>query len=439
MKKEDMQAMLALMRHSDLYRNNGNGDLYRYEENMGVWQLSSGVFGRRNLCLDLRRYGKILTIDEVKKLVEEMQENPDFTELKLAQNKDSTLINVKNGVVDLKDGSLQKHDKSFFLRNALDFNFDPEAKSLGNDNAWFNFAQTSLDIENINLDKDKRWISFLESTIYPLTNLPNAKKMIIFLGPPNCGKSVVINFLERVVGDNCYMPMTFADMEHRFRGSLMKQMQLVTCHEMPLKPLKNLDTIKKIIAGNSIIAEEKGLTPEKFTPTAKIVFAANNMPALGEPDAGGAFAERIKLVVFDKKSDARDVKLYEKLWNDRDAFLSLAVKVMPDFIKRNLVFTEGNREKEILEEFKYNGFSLEVFINENFDRKSESRFCLTDFRKQYMQFCDENLYTAIDKSDLISTLKQMGLVCKRVRIDGYPNARQCVIGLALKKFNIKEA
>ena len=438
MKKEAMQEMIYIMRQSDLYRNNGNGDLYRYEESLGVWQLSKGVDGRRNLCLDLRSYGKNLVVDELKKLLEEMQENPDFTELKLAPNSHSTLIAVKNGAIDLKDGSLQKHNRNFFLRHALDFNFNSKVGQLEKENTWFHFARTSLGIESVGIEVDGRWCSFLESLIYLLSDLPNAKKMILFLGLPNSGKSVVIEFLERVIGDCHCMPMSFADMGQRFRGSLMKNIHLITCHEMPLKPLKNLDNIKKVIAENPIIIEAKGVQPEKLTPTAKIVFAANNMPTLGEPDAGGAFAERLKVVMFDKKSNDRDVSLSEKLWNDRDAFLSLAVKSMPNFIKRGLIFSEDNSEKEIIAEFKSNGFSLDLFIQENCERNAENRVWLTEFIKWYADFCDNNLYTAIDRKEIKSALAQMGFKLERVRIKGHPNACMCVIGLALKKADLKE-
>jgi len=171
---------------------------------------------------------------------------------------------------------------------------------------------------------------------------------------------------------------------------------------------------------------------------AKIVFAANNLPALAEPDVGGAFAERLLLVPFADRQNDTDPHLVKKLWEDRHSFLSLAVNAMPRFIKDGLCFSRDGVGERILEEFKSNSFSLKNFVDECCVRKAGNRMCLSDFYGRYTDFCTANMVMSVPRAELKADLAQLGFPCERQRFKKGENARQCVIGLAYKKVSDEE-
>ena len=435
MKQETLEMLLRNLKSTGHYHNNGKGILYRYFPEQGVWLAQDGISGRRYLATDTQAVKPDLRVRELDVLYSELCEDIRFTEDKLAEEGCTPLIAVNNGVVNLETGELLKHDPQFFLRNALDFKYSKDAANLPPENAWQKFGQTSLGIKgDVMADATGQWKSFTEAFIYALSRLPNNKKMIILLGPANSGKSAILEVMERLVGESAWVPMSFSDMCTRFRGSLMERMQLLTCDEMPNAPLRKLDVIKRIIGGDPVLIEGKGVNAKKYRPCSKIVFATNNLPTLGEPDVGGGFAERLHIIPFSKRSNATDPNLVENLWSDRDVFLSVAVHTMPEFIKRGYSFSQDNTSARLLAEFKSNAFSLETFLNDCCYHSANNRLPLSVFYEKYVDFCKDNLSTAIPRTELKAALTQLGYVCKRMRVTdaGYPNAVQCVLDLALQ-------
>ncbi len=430
-KHEKIDILLAKIEETGIFRNDGRGQIYFYDRTQGIWIRQKPLTARQNLSVILRKEHVVLHREELVALQREIEEWPSLTEPRLAIDTPTNLIAVKNGVVDLVTGQLMDFDPKHFLRFALDFTFYKDVKKLPESSAWSQFAASSLGLDVKELDMAPLWRLFQEAFFFPLTNLGNAKKMVIFLGPPHCGKSIILKIMERLIGEDAFVSLSFEDMTQRFRGSLMEGHRVVISHEMPLKPLRRLDVVKKIISGDSIIIEEKCQNAKKYTPRVNIVFAANNMPTLAEPDAGGAFADRLLVVPFQKVAH-QDNDFLEKLWADRDIFLTLAAKMMGDFIKRGLAFTQCPKGEKILEEFKSESFSLSAFIDEKFERKNGARICFADFFEAYVTFCDEVVVPAVSKTEVKNALLQMGITFERARVHGRPNAVSCLIGLEKK-------
>lgn len=429
MKRELMTTLLVQLKENGQYRNDGKGVLYRYSTKRGIWEALPPLMGKRYLSMDTAKDAPGLRIGELDELFRELRENVQFTEAGLSEEAYTSLVAVRNGVVDLKTGELREHNPQLYLRHSLNFNYKAEVTALPTDSAWYGFAKTSLGIDDANSDATCKWKAFSEAIVYALSSLPNAKKLIVLIGPANSGKSVVLEFIEDVLGEDAWMPMTFDDMGQRFRGSLMERMQLLACDELPTRPIKGLDVIKRVISGNPVIIEQKGVAPKKYKPRAKIVFATNNMPSLGEPDVGGGFATRLLLIPFTKRGNANDPELLRRLWDERDDFLSVAVKSMPDFIARGQIFSHIPEGDRILQEFKADGFSLGTFIKECCVKDGGSWLCLSELYERYLAFCSDNMVKSIAKNELKTSLAQLGYNCHRKRIPGLPNAVVCVQGL----------
>ena len=111
--------------------------------------------------------------------------------------------------------------------------------------------------------------------------------------------------------------------------------------ELPCKGVKGLAEIKKVIAGEAITVEAKGMRPKSIKNQAKIIFAGNQLPILAEPDAGGAFSSRLcvlKLLQAPTLGE-RDVELINKLFEERHYIFSLAVDAFKNMRTRALTFS----------------------------------------------------------------------------------------------------
>ena len=334
-------------------------------------------------------------------------------------------ICITNGILNLATGKFaEKLDDKVKYKNILNFKYIPNA-NLKNAPTVIRFLRKSLGITEENIEESPKFKRFLEAIIYLMSDIANAKKAVMLLGAANTGKSVTLKLLERVIGSEQVIPMSFADVVKRFNGSLMEGKMLVISHEIPLKPLKHLDKLKAIISGDPLLVEQKMIQAHAYTPTVKLITAANNLPTLGEVDAGGAFCDRLLIIPFAKSVEDKNPNLLEELWEERDILFSLAADSAKDFIKNGLKFTPEPEGDELVKRLKKEGNSVTHFINECYQETADAKISLSDFYDRYAEFCKSNLLRPSDKVSFKGQLSQLGYGI-------------CILGLSEKIFNLSE-
>ena len=316
------------------------------------------------------------------------------------------------------------------------FQYRPNAEWRNAPN-FVKFVRTSL---HIDLEKatgsnaiGKRRL-LLEILVYLLTDLWGAKKAIILLGPASSGKTVLLNFIRGVAGDDGYTALSLSDLSDRFRGALIAGRPLILNDEIGAK-IKNLDYVKKIISGEPIIIERKGANPYTYCPRVKLCFAANSLPQLLEWDGEGAFAKRLQVLRFPVaiSPDQWDYSLTEKLLIERDMIMSCAIKETASFIKQH-VFSDDEEGADVLQQYQRENDSLRAFLEEpGFCKKGKEEKCLAEeFRECYESYCKEEGLKPI-KRHLLGLLAQYGIGHTRLRDGKYPNARAYFTGISLTK------
>ena len=390
------------------------------------------VEARRVIAILLRRLGiRACTCAEIKVLQSEIVESLQFYRKGLSEKGFSDWIVAMNGRVNLKTLAVSKHDPELYEKNGLDFTFDKNAE-LRNESVFAKFLITSLDIDEVRSSSGEyhpKVRFLLQAIVYLLSNLYGAKKAIVFLGAPHTGKSVLIKFLARLVGDNGYIPLSLADLSDRFRSSLLEHVHVVLSHEMMCTGLKHLDIVKAIISGDPIIIEAKGKQPKVFTPNVKILMAANSLPMLAETDVGGAFADRLSVLTFGKSIASKNLSLLEELWAERDNILSLAVKEAPNLIADNLVFCEDEMGQMAVAAYKAEGNAVVDFLANAYDQDEGGKIYLLDVYQAYKKYCADNAVNLCTCRQFRQQLAQLGYVIRKSRIWGSDNPRACVCGV----------
>ena len=415
---------------------------YQFDEEKFVWCPYSKKEIRSNLFEALSKVETTLNAYTIDRLVKEVMIRPEFYAEISQKVLTESRIHVGADMLDLSGDKIliTPAKKGDFSVEALDFQFKPGAK-LSDAPTWLGFLATTFGIEaNLNLQSMaleneaakvlahssvKRLLEFLGYAVAP-PGIWGAKKMMVLLGPPNTGKSQILEVVRRVKGNRHIVPMSPADLADRFRSGLLQDAALLINDELPTAGLKHLDILKKTIAGEPLPTEKKGRDAIVSRPHVKMLFGGNQLPALAEPDYGDAFASRLSVVCFPKsvEEDQRDVHLADKLFAERDVIFSLCMKELQQMIRKNYQFTPDAAGDEAVRVYKSSNSSFAEFIDPKADAVEVGvahYVRAKDIYEAYTHFCDENAFVPCGKTEFKERMRQEGFAPDKGRKPEWEN------------------
>lgn len=405
-----------------------NGQVFFYEDDGGLYRPISHLnsflvnffdeYTKRGLLAhDVREIAERLT------WVEEIQCGRD------SFNQDPFLINLKNGVFCVDTGILLEHSPRFR------FTYQVEAEYLENQDdihcpAFELFCQSSLDG-----DADKRQL-LLEFIGYICSD-SNAGKCALFLkGQPNTGKSVISEFITRLFDPALVSNIPLHQLGDRFFRAELAGKKLNVAGEIAGRALRDISIFKSITGNDRITGEFNGRDPFYFTSRCKLLFSGNTLPQTTEADATAAYANRIKVLLFNQSvpPEKQDKWLPDKLWDERNSIVTLALQAYQELVERNFRFTLPADSKLFVESFALRGNVLGGFLEECCVCEPGARVFNTELYAAFAAFCKRNGVDCIPRKQFYELLSGIPYVAaKRLRI-GTEN-RQGHEGIRLKEFS----
>lgn len=423
--------------------------LYHYN---GIWQRVDNGDVIRNMRIIIENMFKEqcdikMTLSSptmAKKLYDAIRTSPSIPEVKI-ELKNSPLVAIENGKIILNLRTMQTRpikpeDRQFW---GYDYCYKPDAR-WADAPEFCEFAEQSIgiDLKKGNQNDPKRK-HLLEIIAYLCTNVFGAKKMIVLLGPPSCGKSVFLQFVKKVVGSGNFVPLSLSDLSDKFRLQLLEHAHMIINDEMPCKGLRHLDLVKRTISCEDLIGEKKKGTPFSFVPTVKIIFAANQLPRLSEYDSGNAFAERLTILHFAKTIPRKDwnLDLADLLFEERDVIISAALQEVQGFLANPTAFDEDMDGRSILADYENENDSVHEFISDTSrcirsqtPSTGEVRVSVKALYHHYVKYCDDNGISAIDLGTFRSQMEQFGFRRHKLRYHG--QSVSCYVGIGLADENM---
>lgn len=376
-----------------------------------------------------------------KKLFEAIKTSPSIREVHI-ELKNSSLVAIEKGknILDLSTMQIRPIKSEDYQFWGYDFAYKPTAKwSDAPEFCKFISKSIGIDLRNGNKN-DKKRKHFLETIAYLCTNAFGVKKMIVFLGPPSCGKSVLLKFLKKIIGKENFSPLSLSDLSDKFRAQLLEDVHVIINDELPCRGVRNLDILKKIISCEDIVVEKKKSTPFAFRPTVKVVFAANQLPQLREYDSGNAFAERITVLRFQQSIPRADwqLDLSERLYEERDTIVSCAIQEVRSFLANPTAFSEDEEGLAVLKEYKSENDSVNQFIHDKSSCVISSgkddvacRVSVKTLFDEYVRYCETNAINAAVLVTFRQQMAQLGFKHHRLRYHG--RSVSCFVGIGLAK------
>ena len=418
--------------------------LYHYH---GIWQRVDDGDIIRNMRIIIENAFKeqcdmkmmLSSPTMAKKLYEAIRTSPSIPEVKI-ELKNSPLVAIENGrnilnLQTMQTRPIKPEERQFW---SFDYSYEPQAK-WSDAPTFCKFVRQSIgiDLENGN-PEDKKRRHLLEILAYLCTNIFGAKKLIVLLGPPSCGKSVFLQFVKKVVGSGNFVPLSLSDLSDKFRLQLLEHAHMIINDEMPCKGLRHLDLVKRTISCEDLIGEKKKGTPFSFVPTVKIIFAANQLPRLSEYDSGNAFAERLTILHFAKTIPRKDwnLDLADLLFEERDVIISAALQEVQGFLANPTAFDEDMDGRSILADYENENDSVHEFINDASrcilpepPNTGEFRVSVKALYRHFETYCDDNGISAIDLGTFRSQMEQFGFKRHKLRYHG--QSVSCFVGIGL--------
>lgn len=391
--KEDGRyaAVRLLRRRHEFLTPEDTEELHIYNEDLGIYEIGANhVVGRR---LD-RNLGSHYSTHEKTEILSRLRELKYERDELEAQRFDGTYVCVENGVLDVHSREMHDHDPKWLFTRRLPVEYDPDADCP-------TIRRFLQDITRREAD----WKTMVEMVGNAL--LPNYRyeSFLVLFGRGANGKSTWLNVVRQFLGrDNVENIMLQKITDRRFAASNLVGKWANIGEDLPQKKIQDLGMLKDLTGGGETWVEPKGKPGFDFQNRAKMMFAANEPPVLGERNH--AIARRILPIrlphryTADPDDDHKDrIDDLEQSLTTEDE-LSGLLNLVLDGLERltdNSDFSLPESPEERLEYYEQFSDHIKMFaVNclENAPGESEDKDTVYN---AYTSFCNEKGREAVSR------------------------------------------
>lgn len=303
---------------------------------------------------------------------------------------------VHNGLLDLGTRELRELRPEDHALHRLPVNFDPD----GTCPRWRSF------LEEVTGDESARR-QLQEFVGYCLAGgEPWLKKALMIFGPTDAGKTVFLEIVERLFGEDAnaaQTPQYLAGERWGFHQLAGKPVNIR--HDIDASRIQSLGILKEIIDGNAVNAEQKGKDPYQLKPKTRLLFAANRAP--DRPVDDEAFWNRWLTIVFPRSIPPEEqvdkAKLLKTLEEELPGILNWALDGL-DRLRANGGFSAEQSPDEVRRLWEEYGSPVERFKAMRLVKDPEAVVPKPHIQEEFTVFCIDNGYEDISDQKLTQKL-----------------------------------
>lgn len=312
----------------------------------------------------------------------------------LPHKANSPILNVRNGMLDLRSGELMPHDPKYMSSTQLPVDWDPEAQCPTYDR-WLE-------------DRIPHQHEDLEESVSVMLNPSKVPAKAVFLyGPSRSGKSTFIRLLEAMVGDENVSSVDLGTLSSdRFAGANLYGKMLNSSADLSAQHVEDISVFKMMTGGDTIQANPKYGKQFSFRNRALFAFSANTLPSVGE--ASTAYQERIKPFKFAHSfAGEEDYGLERRLLDELDGILVRWVRAWQRFYARGESYQRT--AAEVMAEFTEQSDRIHEWVAEEMAvvpvTDDGNGLTGTQLREQYKAWAELNGYMVLGRNRLMQRLR----------------------------------
>jgi putative DNA primase/helicase len=376
----------------------GLGSMRRYRD--GVWEvLPDDLFEREllevlqaNKGRGIRPTSRLLA--SVRKLAQIKASVPDYV-----WDADPNILVCANGTLDLNTMTLREHCMGDYVTSAIPHPYIPDAT-----------APTLEHVLRTTVPEAAGLIQ--EFAGYALTTDTSHELALWFCGPSGSGKSTIILALQNMLGKRCGV-LGLADIERsNFALSDLPGRTLLISTEQPSLYVRASHKLNALISGEVLRVEKKYADPFCLKPTAKVLWASNEMPRL---DPGDGLFRRVKVIRFTKPTFVPDPGVKQRIAREGAGILAWALEGLRRLRERGH-FLIPQCVEEASQQFRMKNDVPATFVDECCEVGPDCKASAEELYRAYKTWCEENGHRPQSSTALAEEWARLGF--ERFRSNG---------------------
>lgn len=325
---------------------------------------------------------------------------------------DEVLINLKNGTFEVspKGMSLHPFDRSDFITYQLPFEYDPTATAP----IFEAYLQKVLpDVQRQKVLAEYLGFVFIKHGSKYLKE----EKTLILYGTGANGKSVFFEIVNALLGAENTSNFSLHSLTNENGYYRAKIANKLVNYASEIKGKLETDIFKQLVSGEPIEARLPYGKPLTLTQYAKLIFNCNELPKDVEHTNG--YFRRFLIIPFDVTvpPHEQDKQLHTKIIENE---LSGVFNWVLDGLNRLLEqkgFTDCEAAQKAVDQYKSQSDSVQMFLRENgYKSNAAEHRLIKDLYTQYRNYCIEDGFKPVNKSNFMKRLSNCGVVVNRLNI-----------------------
>lgn len=275
-------------------------------------------------------------------------------------NTSKTLVNFKNGMLDLTTMELLPHDPKHMSTVCINCDYNPSARCPTIEK----FLDDAIEV--------KFHTSILQAISLCLIPYPPSHYTLL-QGQGGNGKSVIIELIEEMLGKNNYSNIDIKTLTNdKFAASGLYGKRANLSGDISTS-VGDETIIKKITGGDTIHADVKYKSPFGFKNMAQMFFSCNTLPNI--KNIGIADFDRMNIILFRKRFRGTDLQIpnfskFITTEEEKSGLINLLIPQLKEFLKKGRI--EKPFSKDELEDLYFgNAQNVESFFEDCVERAGE--------------------------------------------------------------------
>lgn len=316
-------------------------------------------------------------------------------------NQDRDLLVCKNGTLHIPSMTLRDHSKTDYITSGVAYAYDKSAQAP----TWDYYCKFTLKESN----------DFLQEFAgYALTIDTRLETAIWLYGPPGCGKSTFIAGLMSMLGDRAGI-LGLADLEKsRFSLTDLPDKTLLVSTEQPSIYMQATEKVNALISGEPVQIERKFRDPVIVQSYAKICWAMNELPRVGESNNG--LFRRVKVIEFQPlPANLRNPDVKAHIQEEGAGVLNWALAGLARLRENGYSFSIPQSVDDASAMFKLVNDIPSVFVQECCDVDPQFSLSGKALYAAYRQWCIDNGHKPQSSTSVAIDWKRLGFVSSHTR------------------------
>jgi len=370
----------AILKDLDVVSDTDSGLMYRWNER--YWELHNIVHIQKKALQMLELEASTARSSDAATMVKILSSLEHGRKM----NDSKRWICLKNCLFDLETGETRPHTKDEFFNFMLGVEFNPQGDPRCD--RWLQFLGETV--------QDPGTIMALQEFFgYCLVSSTRFQKCLFMFGPGADGKSIVLDVLTALLGEQNCSAVGLKDLEKEFYRASLFGKRLNVSAEFDSGAFTS-EWFKKLIDGSLVSACFKHKDFFEFRFDGKIVFASNRFPKVLDNSDG--YWRRLLPIQFKRQfltvASGKDLNLIDKLLAELDGIFAWSLAGLERLYELG-EFTWSDDMEATLCEYKATNDPVRVFCQERLlcHDSDTYRVGVAALYKAYRSWCAEGNFT----------------------------------------------